>query len=236
MSTLDGLFMDFYGTLVYGEPPIEAICCRVIDEHRLPITPEELRAAWNERFLARLEVCSNNRFQTVHRINCDTLAECVRSLAGRDIDTEAFAAAIGDWLRSAPIFDETHEVLDELRRLGGRVWIVSNADHEDALATLRTHDIRVDGIVTSESARSYKPDAAIFRRALDQTGWSPRRIIHTGDSLHHDVGGAQVLGLRTAWVYRGTRPGDMNSLCPDYCISDLRGLLPPVKEMLGNSF
>jgi 2-haloalkanoic acid dehalogenase type II len=226
MCKLDGLFMDFYGTLVHGEPPIEALCRRVVAGHRLPVTPEQLRTAWGERFLARLQVCNHDRFQTIYRINCDTLVECIGSLAGREVDPSPFAAAITDWLRSPPPFDETREVLAEIRRRGLRVWIVSNADHDDVLATLKTHSIRVDGVVTSESARSYKPHAGIFRQALERTGWFPGRVIHTGDSLHHDVGGAQSLGLRTAWLCRTAPPADLGTIRPDHRIADLRDLSP----------
>lgn len=228
MNTLDGLFMDFYGTLVGGVPPIEAICGRAIDAYGLPLSPSQLCAAWGQGFFAGLDVSNNHKFRTMHRINCDALRECVQSLAGRDIDPEPFVTAIDEWLHSAPVFEETHEVLAELRRRGLRVWIVSNADHAHALKTLETQRIHVDGIVTSESARSYKPDAGIFRQGLEQTGWSPHRVMHVGDSLIHDVGGAQALGLRAVWRCRNALPGDLGGIRPDHRIDDLRGLLPLV--------
>ncbi len=223
---LDGLFMDFYGTLVGGEPPIEDICRRAIDQYHLPLSPQQVCAAWNKGFFAALDTSNNHHFRTMHRINCDALRDCVNALAGRDIDPEPPAAALDEWLCCAPVFEETREVLAELRRRGIRVWIVSNADQVHALKTLEAQRLRVDGIVTSESARSYKPDAAIFRQALEATGWSPQRVMHVGDSLVHDVGGAQALGMRAVWVCRNTPPAQAAAIRPDHRIADLRGLLP----------
>ena len=47
------------------------------------------------------------------------------------------------------------------------------------------------------------------QRAYDgtpaRTGWDPRRVIHVGDSLHSDVGGAKTIGLLTGWLCREDR-------------------------------
>ena len=218
--------MDFYGTLVGGEPPIEEICRRAVDQYHLPLLPQQLCAAWNKGFFAALDGCNNHHFRTMHRINCDSLRDCVNALASRDIDPEPFAAALDEWLCQAPVFEETNEVLAEIRRRGIRVWVVSNADQDHALKTLESQRLRVDGIVTSESARSYKPDAGIFRQALEQTGWSPQHVIHVGDSLLHDVGGAQALGMKAVWLCRNTPPEQVRTIRPDHRITNLRGLLP----------
>jgi 2-haloacid dehalogenase len=42
----------------------------------------------------------------------------------------------------------------------------------------------------------------IFRLALSKTEVAPQRILHVGQSIHHDVLPAQSLGLATVWVNR----------------------------------
>jgi 2-haloacid dehalogenase/putative hydrolase of the HAD superfamily len=86
------------------------------------------------------------------------------------------------------------------------------------------HGIQVAGLVTSEEVRSYKPDPRIFQAALKLTGWRREHVLHVGDSLHSDVGGARRVGLRTGWVNRAQRIHDIGNHQPDYEFEDLLGL------------
>ncbi|MGB9625019.1 MAG: HAD family hydrolase [Phycisphaerae bacterium] len=230
MAELDGLFLDFYGTLVGGDrEAVESVCRRIVQQYSLPITPEQLGIDWGKGYFALSEVCNNGHFRTLYQIECDSLVDTMRPLVGHDIDPAPFVAGLTDWLRSPPVFEETHEVLAELRRRGVPVCLVSNADHADLLAALDARGIRVDHVVTSESARSYKPDVTIFRQALSLTGWDAARVLHVGDSLHSDVGGARAAGLKAVWVCRSVRISDIGTAEPDWRINDLRGLLDLVR-------
>jgi putative hydrolase of the HAD superfamily len=84
-------------------------------------------------------------------------------------------------------------------------------------------------IVSSESARVYKPHAAIFRSLADELGLPPQKILYVGDSRLADVTGAKNAGLRAAWVSRGRNSewsaGGRTLLDPDYEIETLDGLL-----------
>lgn len=226
MNGLDGLFMDFYGTLVGGDrEAVESVCRRIVAQYSLSITPEQLGIDWGKGYFALSEICNDGHFRTLYQIECDSLVETMRPLVGRDIDPAPFVAGLTDWLRSPPEFEETHEVLGELRLRDIPVCLVSNADHQDLLAALDARGLRVDHVVTSESARSYKPDATIFRQALRETGWSAEKVMHVGDSLHSDVGGAKGAGLRAIWVCRSVRISDIGTAEPDHRVEDLRGLL-----------
>jgi 2-haloalkanoic acid dehalogenase type II len=230
MTKLDGLFLDFYGTLVGGDrEAVESVCRRIVERYSLPITPEQLGVDWGKGYFALSEVCNDGHFRTLHQIECDSLVDTMRPLVGHDIDPAPFVAGLTEWLRSPPVFEETHAVLDELRRRGIPVCLVSNADHNDLLLALAARGIQADHVVTSESARSYKPDATIFRRALAETGWSPERVMHVGDSLHSDVGGAKAAGLWAVWVCRSVRISDIGTAKPDHRIDNLAGLLELVR-------
>src|SRR6185369_530190 len=104
------------------------------------------------------------------------------------------------------------------------VCIVSNADQIDAESALAAHNIEVDMIVTSEEARHYKPHPEIFEFALKRTGWRRDRVIHIGDSLHSDVGGAKAAGIRHGWLNRAGRIFDVGTHAADHEFSDLHGL------------
>jgi FMN phosphatase YigB (HAD superfamily) len=49
-------------------------------------------------------------------------------------------------------------------------------------------------------------------------------VIHVGDSLHSDVGGALAAGIRSGWVNRSHRIHDIGTHEPDYEFEDLTGL------------
>jgi 2-haloacid dehalogenase/putative hydrolase of the HAD superfamily len=121
------------------------------------------------------------------------------------------------------------------------VYVVSNADEDDLREALRRCGLaqlefgqgqrlpaqpgRVVGAVTSEEARAYKPEPAIFEIALARTGWRRDRVLHVGDSLHSDVGGARRAGLKCAWINRGHRIHDIGTDQPDFELPDLGALL-----------
>jgi putative hydrolase of the HAD superfamily len=52
----------------------------------------------------------------------------------------------------------------------------------------------------AEQVGASKPAAAIFEAALTRSGAKPPEVLHVGDSVDHDVLGAQRVGLRTVWV------------------------------------
>jgi 2-haloacid dehalogenase/putative hydrolase of the HAD superfamily len=82
--------------------------------------------------------------------------------------------------------------------------------------------------VTSESERCYKPEARIFEKALSLMNVRPERVLHVGDSLHSDVGGAGKLGITTVWLRRESRVHDIGMTTADHQVSkltELRGLL-----------
>jgi putative hydrolase of the HAD superfamily len=125
------------------------------------------------------------------------------------------------------VFPETDAILAELKRAGYLLAVVSNTDTTDdtgmeqVLAELgiRRH---IDVAVTSTSAGSRKPDAAIFRRTFERLGCSPTEAVMVGDDAAVDITGAAALGMTTVLVDRdGSQPPDTGA---DYVIASLRDL------------
>jgi putative hydrolase of the HAD superfamily len=91
--------------------------------------------------------------------------------------------------------------LERARASGVFVAIVSNS--EGMLAPLLesvglAHAI--DAVFDSAIVGVEKPDARIFRIALDRFGVAPERALHLGDVYATDTVGARAAGLRTALV------------------------------------
>lgn len=95
------------------------------------------------------------------------------------------------------------ETLDALRARGVHLGMVSNID-DDQLE----HLIAVSGLaeqfawlLSSEQARSCKPDQGIFVEALRRAGCRPEEALFVGDALLQDIAGANRAGLRSVLLW-----------------------------------
>jgi 2-haloacid dehalogenase/putative hydrolase of the HAD superfamily len=217
-----GVFLDFYGTIASGDvQAVEGVCRQVIEDYGLAITAEKMAGLWGHRFFAAIEALGENRFKSLKQIEAETLIQTVLPLTG-PIRVEKYIHSFNDFLARPTLYDEVRHVLESLTV---PTCIVSNADDEELRAAIEHHGLRFDFVISSETARSYKPDRGIFDTAIKTTGWRSDRVVHVGDSLHSDVGGALRAGLRTAWVNRTVRISDIGTDRPDYTWTDLRPLV-----------
>lgn len=219
---LEGVFLDMYGTLTTGDrAAVESTCRQIIADTGLGMSARELSITWGERFFAAMNCCNHDGFETLRELEERTLRETMTAL-GVAIDPQPYVWQLVEYWRDPPLQPEAREFLRAFHR---PICIVSNADRLDVEIALERLGIRVAGLVTSQDARSYKPDAKIFEDALRLTGWARGRVIHVGDSLHSDVGGARAAGLRAGWVNRAHRIHDIGTQKPDYEFEDLMGLV-----------
>ncbi len=218
---LDGIFLDLYGTLTAGDrQAVEAVCESIIRETGLSISTHELSITWGERFFHSLDFRSGEGFVTLFDIEVETLRDTM-ALLGVEVDAVAYSRRLREYWRNPPLQDDASDFFASVRY---PLCIVSNADRADAEVALKMHGLQVEALVTSEDARSYKPDRAIFEMALSRTGWRRERVIHVGDSLHSDVGGAIVAGLRSGWLNRAHRIHDIGTHEPDHEFDGLSAL------------
>ena len=222
MPDLQGIFIDFYGTLAGGDrEAVVAICQQVVDDHGLAVAAEDLAGRWGHSYFEAIESVDGH-FRLLREIERDTLIDTLEPLTGRRVPVDGYIERFNLYCSRPPLFDEVHEVLASLVV---PYCILSNADERELRAAVTHHGLDTQFIVTSESARAYKPDARIFQTALQLTGWSADRVLHVGDSLHSDVGGAKLAGIRTAWVNRAVRMTDIGTEVPDLIWADLRPLM-----------
>jgi HAD superfamily hydrolase (TIGR01662 family) len=125
--------------------------------------------------------------------------------------------------------------LESLRGKGYRMGLVSNVS---LLPDLMRADLErlsiashLDATVFSSEVGVRKPDARIFREALDRIGEEAARMVFVGDRLFDDVSGAQAVGMRAVQT-RQFRQEDDPSVEPDAVIHHLDEL-PGVLERLG---
>lgn len=93
--------------------------------------------------------------------------------------------------------ERTAETLEELRRRGYRLGVISNADGraEEALQAvgLRPH---FELVIDSGLVGIDKPDPRIFHLAAERMGVAPSEAVYVGDIYEIDVQGARAAGMR----------------------------------------
>ena len=116
------------------------------------------------------------------------------------------------------LYDDVIPVLDELRRAGLKIGLVSNSAR-DVHGFARHHALDIDAGISSFHHGKTKPHASIFRAVLDLLGVAPTEAAMVGDTIEADIEGALALGMQAILV-------DRLDLDQDYepCIEDLHAL------------
>ena len=120
------------------------------------------------------------------------------------------------------------DVTSALARLQERfkLAIISNVDDDLFAGTARNLGVEFDAVVTSQQARGYKPLLANFELAQSRMGVRRENWLHVAESLHHDIGPANALGITSVWVNRPDRGGGTrrSGAKPDLTVPDLAAL------------
>jgi putative hydrolase of the HAD superfamily len=133
------------------------------------------------------------------------------------------------WENSAnfDLYDDALPVIEELRRHGLKLGLVSNSAREidDFVAH---HALDVDCALTSRSHGWTKPHESIFRAALELLEVEPADAVMVGDSVEDDVEGALALGMRAFLIDRENRYPEAVERLPDlWALPAALGLGPP---------
>ena len=106
MQDLDGIFLDFYGTLAGGDrAAVVSICRQVIADHGLAIGADEMAVAWGRRYFAAIESVNGTHFRNLTQIEEDTLVDTALELGG-SIEATGSIQMLHDYLAAPPLFEE----------------------------------------------------------------------------------------------------------------------------------
>lgn len=231
----DAVFFDMGFTLVDFYPSVLELNRRAFQEIGVSVSAEELLRAWQTVDRDFYRDKATMTFEPTEAYdNAWELEYRRRILHELGIDDENLAHILREKeavIYSEPgamrLYPEVLAVLTELRERGYRLGIISNWSWN---LKQRCQQVGIadyfDLILASAYAGCYKPNPAIFRRALDSLQVTPQRAIHVGDDYEADVLGAQSAGLDSVLIYR--KEGTPNFNC--IVIRDLRELIP-VLEM-----
>ena len=199
------LSFDCYGTLIDWETGIRQALQPWAAGHCLDTGADELL----DRFGAHENLIQSESPTLLYPL---VLAEALRRI-GADLNvdvSDAESSEFGDSVGSWPAFADSAAALRRLRQRY-RLIILSNVDRESFARSNRRLGVTFDLILTAEDIGSYKPNPANFERLLAEIGplgVARGELLHVAQSLFHDHGPAQRIGLPTVWIDRyGTQAG-----------------------------
>jgi putative hydrolase of the HAD superfamily len=167
----------------------------------------------------------------------EMLADAGVELTDEELDAylEAEHAAWAPARRPAAM---SQMLLESIRDRGLKTGLVSNTweSRRLLLGDLEEQGLRerLDSIVFSSDLGVRKPNAEIFRRALDELAVEPGQALFVGDRLRADVEGARAAGMRTvqAMWYRAEEDDGIE---PDFRAFTQFDVLNVVRRLVGEN-
>jgi 2-haloacid dehalogenase len=220
LRRFDWISFDCYGTLVDWETGIADAVDGVLASHGAPRSRAEILALYSD-IEPKVQAA-----QPARRYR-DVLREVMATMAA-ELDIQCTAPerdCLADSLPRWPVFDDAP---DALRALQARhkLAVISNVDDDLFAGSAAALGVDFDAVVTAEQVGGYKPDLRNFEVAAERMDVERGRWLHVAESLYHDIGPANRLGVACVWVDRpgrggATRPTDA---VPDLVVPDLAAL------------
>ncbi|ASS65275.1 MULTISPECIES: HAD family hydrolase [unclassified Paenibacillus] len=155
-----------------------------------------------------------------------------RGLSAVGIDDPLLGAELAERFpkerRERPIvYEETFEVLEALKGKYKLLLLTNGSPdlQQEKLLGVPELTSYFDEIVISGNYGKGKPDAGIFRHALELLGVDPEDGIMVGDKLTTDILGANTIGMTSVWINRGGKAKNPE-IVPSHEITRLDQLIP----------
>jgi putative hydrolase of the HAD superfamily len=180
---------------------------RVGERHGLTLEPGLYESA---RYGALDELQRHPELEHDEEIWIAFTEQIVLRMGGAPASSRACATEmVKEWERheNFSLYEDALPVLDELRRLGVRIGLVSNGQR-DLEEFAAHHGLDVDAAVGSRDHGRTKPHPSIFLAALERLGADVDEAAMVGDSPEDDVAGARALGMRALLLDRDGRYPD----------------------------
>lgn len=200
---IGAVFLDYGGTLAYGEPDIWKVFQEVSKDHGVVVNRADI-----DRGRAMADQTHRSvMFQTEEEMENFWIGWLTLILERLGFDD---AGTIARETRSrikrehrVYLYDEVREVLERLDSEGYFLGVVSNYNCllEPTLRELRITDY-FEFILASDLIRSGKPEPLIFELAVEYSGSPARECVHVGDSYGADYMGALGAGLNAILLDR----------------------------------
>lgn len=204
---------DCYGTLIDWDGGVRAELMRVFGEGRA----DELLARYHE-VEPELQRDGTSSYHAI-------LTESMRRLGAPSGQEHGLAESLPGWRA----FPEVRGSLEELRRRGWRLAVLSNTDDDFIAASQVQIGVPFEEVVVAQEIASYKPAHKHWEEFFRLTKAPREGHVHVGASLFHDIEPAIELGLRSVWI---NRTGESATVQPTRELTDLSALPQTLDELV----
>jgi 2-haloalkanoic acid dehalogenase type II len=219
--SIKAFFLDFYGTVVHEDGEvISNICNQIKENSKTEATLSEIGGFWWKEFSKLFQESYGETFKTQRVLETISLKNTLSNF-GSTLDENVLSELMFNHWMKPSIFDDS---LEFFKQNTTPVYILSNIDTFDIKAAIEFQKLKVNGLITSEDVKSYKPRPEMFEQALKLSNLSKDEVLHVGDSLSSDVNGAMNMGIKSVWINRNNKEFK-GKVKPSYIISNLNELL-----------
>ena len=227
MKAISTIIFDAYETIATNsveqwQRSFAEICQRL----HFPIEPIALWRTWKDfeiRFRetrnSGVEEGDNSTFKSYRKAWHDCFVESLDVL-NLDGDPNCATNLLIKHMSERELYEDVPTGLRRINKMW-RTAVLSNADDEFLLPMLEANSLNFEAVLSSEQAKSYKPDASIFFRMLDTLKVEASESVYVGDDPYADIFGARRAGLNTVWINRDGRDYVTDIVEPDARISSL---------------
>ena len=215
LTDFKALTFDCYGTLIDWESGMIDGLKPLTERASRHLSRNEILEAHARHEASQQKWTPQKRYRDLLPIVYKRLAEewGVIATAG---ECRAYGESVKDW----PAFADSAQALQYLKQ-HYKLIILSNVDNKSFSFSNQQLGVDFDAIYTAEDIGSYKPSARNFDYMLEKLatiGIGDKQVLHTAESMFHDHGPANRVGLASCWIYRRhadqgfgatMHPGDM---------------------------
>ena len=191
------LSFDCYGTLVDWETGISSAVANTLASRGIELSKQQILALFAA---VEPEVQQAGEFLEYRQV-----LRRVMALMGQRVNvqfSEAEAHSLVDTMGSWPVFTDSVEAL-RLMKSRYKLAVISNVDDDLFLPSAQALGVEWDAVVTAQQCRSYKPNLNNFHIAKQRMGVEKDDWLHIAESLYHDIGPTNEMGIPSVWVNRG---------------------------------
>jgi putative hydrolase of the HAD superfamily len=221
MSPISAVLFDLYDTLAYLDGQVirdarrdMAVLAGVDQEQFME---QWRKTAW-ERMLGSLGDLGQQISFMLVRLGKEARPDLVAQLV--EVENQAWSKAVHLYAESVPL-------LEELRRRGYRLGLLSNCSCQaGAVVSILGLDALMDELVLSCDVQLAKPDPEFFRHASRRLGVPDAATMFVADGAFGELDAATELGMTTVKVEQPHQSGDYGtSERYDHCVTNLSDVL-----------
>ncbi len=197
-SQIAAITFDAGGTLIRPHPSVGQVYAEVLANHGIVADPDALDCSFHA---ATRKLGRTPRHNVSEASEKDYWQAVVKKTMGSAVSDGLFHvvfAELYETFASAQrwkLATGVRKTLSRAREAGFRLAVFSNSDRRfrKVFEGLDIHGFFEEIFLSSEIG-SEKPDPIAFRHVESSMGLPPQRLLHVGDSIHHDADGAIAAG------------------------------------------